>query len=76
LIALFAEYFAQIYAVTSDWAERAESDIAQWPATAGAALSPNTSARLQMIVDEARRRGLLDSHGQLPVRAPREPRTS
>jgi PadR family transcriptional regulator, regulatory protein AphA len=59
LIALFAEFFAEIYTVTSDWAQRAGSDIAQWPATAGQGLSPNTTARLQMVVDEARRRRLL-----------------
>jgi PadR family transcriptional regulator, regulatory protein AphA len=62
LIALFAEFFAQIYTITSDWARRAESDIAQWPATTGPGLSQNTAARLQMVVDEARRRGLLDGH--------------
>jgi PadR family transcriptional regulator, regulatory protein AphA len=62
LIALFAEFFAQIYATTSDWTRRAESDIAQWSATTGPRLSPNTAARLQMVVDEARRRGLLDGH--------------
>jgi PadR family transcriptional regulator, regulatory protein AphA len=59
LIALFAEFFAQIYTVTSDWAKRAESDVAQWPQTTGPGLSPNTTARLRMIVDEARRRRLL-----------------
>ena len=60
LIALFGEFFAQICTVTSDWARRAGSDVAQWPTTAGPGLSPDTAARLQMIVDEARRRGLLD----------------
>jgi PadR family transcriptional regulator, regulatory protein AphA len=60
LIALFAEFFAHIYTATSDWAERAQSDIKQWPATTGPGLSPSTAARLQVIVDEARHRGLLD----------------
>jgi PadR family transcriptional regulator, regulatory protein AphA len=70
LIALFAEFFAQIYTVTSDWARRAESDIAQWPATVGPGLSPNTATRLRTVVDEARRRGLLDGHEYDPARLP------
>jgi PadR family transcriptional regulator, regulatory protein AphA len=64
LIALFAEFFGQIYLITSDWAERAESDVARWPATAGPGLSPDTAARLQVIVDAAQRRGLLDGQRQ------------
>lgn len=63
LIALFGEFFLQIYTITSDWARLAESDVAQWPATTGPGLSHNTAARLQMVVDEARRRGLLDGPG-------------
>jgi len=61
LIALFAEFFGQLYAITGDWAQRAETDVAHWPGTAGPGLSPHTRTRLQGIVDDARRRGLLDS---------------
>ena len=64
LIALFAEFFGQLYAITGDWAQRAEADIADWPGTAGPGLSPHTRTRLQAIVDDARRRGLLDSQEQ------------
>ena len=64
LIALFAEFFAQLYALTSDWAQRAEADVAQWPATTSPGTSPHTRARLQAIVDDARRRGLLPGEGQ------------
>lgn len=70
LIALFGEFFAQLYAMTSDWAQRAEEDIARWPATTGPGLSPHTRGRLQAIVDDARRRGLLaaDDQGTAPLR--------
>jgi PadR family transcriptional regulator, regulatory protein AphA len=68
LIALFAEFFGQIYAITSDWAHSAEADVARWPGTTGPGLSPHTRARLQAIVDDARRRGLLDSQEQPEVR--------
>jgi PadR family transcriptional regulator, regulatory protein AphA len=64
LIALFAEFVGQLYTVISDWARRAEADVAEWPATAGPGLSPYTRARLQAIVDDARRRGLLDNEQQ------------
>jgi len=64
LIALFAEYFGQLYAITADWAQHAEADIADWPDTTGPGLSPHTRARLQAIVDDARRRGLPDGQEQ------------
>jgi hypothetical protein len=64
LIALFAEFLGQLHAITGDWAERAEADIADWPTAAGPGLSPHTRTRLQAIVDDARRRGLLDSEEQ------------
>ena len=46
--------------LTSDWAQRAEDDVAHWPATTRPGLSPHTRARLQAVVDDASRRGLLD----------------
>ena len=70
LIALFAEFFGQLYALTSDWAQGAEADIGRWPATAGPGLSPHTRTRLQAVVDDARRRGLLDSQEQTPASLP------
>ena len=70
LITLFAEYFGQLYALTSDWAQRAETDIDRWPTTAGPDLSPYTRIRLQAIVDDARRRGLLDSEDRAATPSP------
>jgi len=61
LIALFGEFFGQLYALTGDWAQRAEDDVARWPATTGPDLSPHTRARLQAVIDDARRRGLADT---------------
>ncbi len=70
LIALFAEFFSQLYALTSDWAQHAEADAARWPATTGPGLSPHTRARLQAILDDARRRGLPDTQEQTPAPPP------
>ena len=75
LIALFGEFFGQLTAITADWAQRAETDIARWPATAGPGLSPHTRARLQAIVDDARRRGLVDSQEQ-PATPPPDAETA
>ena len=58
LIALFAEFFGQLYALTSDWAQHAEGDVTRWPTTTGPGLSPDTRARLRGVVDAARLRGL------------------
>jgi PadR family transcriptional regulator AphA len=68
LIALFGEFFGQIYALTSDWARSAEEDVAQWPATAGSGHTPHTRARLQAVIDDASRLGLLDGDEQ-PARS-------
>jgi PadR family transcriptional regulator, regulatory protein AphA len=79
LIALFAEFFGQLYDFTSDWAQRSEADVGRWRTTAGPGLSRHTRARLQAIVDDARRRGLLDgkeesaSSPPIVARAEREP---
>ena len=70
LIALFAEFFAQLYAMTGEWAQRAEDDVARWPATTRPGLSPHTRERLQAVVDDARRRGLpgTGNHSTAPPR--------
>jgi PadR family transcriptional regulator, regulatory protein AphA len=75
LIALFAEFYGQLYALTSDWAQRAGADAARWSTTAGPGLSPYTRARLQAIVDDARRRGL-DSQEQAPASLPATPNSN
>lgn len=67
LLALFAEFFGQIYALVGDWAQYAEDDVTRWPATTRPGLSPHTRMRLQTVVDLARRRGLTDTEHQNPA---------
>jgi PadR family transcriptional regulator AphA len=67
LLALFAEFFAQLYALAGDWAQHAEDDVSSWPATTTPGLSPHTRMRLQTVVDLARRRGLTDTEPQTPA---------
>lgn len=67
LIALFGEFFGQLYAMTGEWAQRAEADVARWPATTRPGLSPHTRERLQAVVDHARRRGLAGTGDHSPA---------
>ena len=67
LLALFAEFFGQLYALAGDWAQQAEDDVASWPATTRPGLSPRTRARLHAVVDLARRRGLADTFDEQPA---------
>lgn len=67
LLALFAEFFGQLYALAGDWAQHAENDVTRWPATTRPGLSPHTRERLQTVVDLARRRGLADTGHQNPA---------
>jgi len=67
LLALFAEFFGQLYALAGDWAQHAEDDVTPWPATTTTGLSPHTRERLQTVVDLARRRGLGAAEDQSPA---------
>ena len=67
LLALFAEFFGQFYALAGDWAQQAEDDVTRWPATTTTGLSPHTRMRLQAVVDLARHRGLTDAEHQTPA---------
>jgi PadR family transcriptional regulator, regulatory protein AphA len=67
LLALFAEFFGQLYALAGDWAQHAEDDVTPWPATTTTGLSPHTRKRLQAVVDLARRRELADTEHQNPA---------
>lgn len=62
LIALFGEFFSQLYALIIDWADKAEADVASWPTTHGPGLSPHTRPRLQTLIADLTQRGL-PGHG-------------
>ena len=64
LIALFGEFFGQLYAMTGGWAQRAEADVARSPATTRPRLGPHARERLQAVVSHPCSRGLPDTGNQ------------
>jgi PadR family transcriptional regulator AphA len=67
LLALFAEFFGKLYALTGEWAQHAETDVTRWAATTGTGQSPHTRRRLQAVVNLARSRGLTDTGEAAPA---------
>lgn len=67
LLALFAEFFGKLYALTGEWAQHAETDVTRWAATTSTGQSPHTRRRLQAVVNLARSRGLTDTGEAAPA---------